>query len=285
MYRDEFERTGYTLVRGLFGTDEVDQLRDHYMELRHRGADPHDFAGHSATARDPLKRYPRMAQMHRWDEASLQLDDRPAHRRGDDGAARQVAVRGADDDLLQAAGLAWAGAAPGQLLSEGRAGHLRRGVDGARPGRRANGCLEVVPGSHRWPILCTEKADTTVSFTDVTVPLPRPGRRRTGGDGAGRRAVLPRRAGAREQPERHHRPLPAGADRPLHRGRGGAGSRSTTTRRCGWTAPSWNSTSPRAAARAASGPTPRTARSPLLTGIHTTHPQARVAPCTGVAVR
>jgi ectoine hydroxylase-related dioxygenase (phytanoyl-CoA dioxygenase family) len=36
----------------------------------------------------------------------------------------------------------------------------------------ANGCLEVVPGSHRWPILCTEKADTKVSFTDVTVPLP-----------------------------------------------------------------------------------------------------------------
>jgi ectoine hydroxylase-related dioxygenase (phytanoyl-CoA dioxygenase family) len=35
-----------------------------------------------------------------------------------------------------------------------------------------NGCLVVVPGSHRWPILCTRKADTTVSFTDVTVPLP-----------------------------------------------------------------------------------------------------------------
>jgi len=29
-----------------------------------------------------------------------------------------------------------------------------------------------VPGSHTWPVLCTEKADTTVSFTDVTVPLP-----------------------------------------------------------------------------------------------------------------
>ena len=40
---------------------------------------------------------------------------------------------------------------------------------------RANGCLEVVPGSHRWPILCTEKADTTVSFTDITVPLPEAG--------------------------------------------------------------------------------------------------------------
>ena len=36
----------------------------------------------------------------------------------------------------------------------------------------ANGCMQVVPGSHAWPLLCTEKADTRVSFTDVTVPLP-----------------------------------------------------------------------------------------------------------------
>jgi ectoine hydroxylase-related dioxygenase (phytanoyl-CoA dioxygenase family) len=35
-----------------------------------------------------------------------------------------------------------------------------------------NGCLEVVPGSQAWPVLCTTKADTTQSFTDVTVPLP-----------------------------------------------------------------------------------------------------------------
>ncbi len=30
----------------------------------------------------------------------------------------------------------------------------------------------VVPGSQRWPILCTRKADTRLSFTDVTVPIP-----------------------------------------------------------------------------------------------------------------
>ena len=32
--------------------------------------------------------------------------------------------------------------------------------------------MQVVPGSHTWPLLCTTKADTSVSFTDVTVPLP-----------------------------------------------------------------------------------------------------------------
>ena len=36
----------------------------------------------------------------------------------------------------------------------------------------ANGCIQIVPGSHEWPVLCTVQADTSVSFTDVTVPLP-----------------------------------------------------------------------------------------------------------------
>jgi ectoine hydroxylase-related dioxygenase (phytanoyl-CoA dioxygenase family) len=35
-----------------------------------------------------------------------------------------------------------------------------------------NGCLRVVPGSQDWPLLCTVKADTSQSFTDVTVPVP-----------------------------------------------------------------------------------------------------------------
>jgi ectoine hydroxylase-related dioxygenase (phytanoyl-CoA dioxygenase family) len=35
-----------------------------------------------------------------------------------------------------------------------------------------NGCLRVVPGSQRWPLLCTVKADLSQSFTDVTVPIP-----------------------------------------------------------------------------------------------------------------
>jgi ectoine hydroxylase-related dioxygenase (phytanoyl-CoA dioxygenase family) len=40
------------------------------------------------------------------------------------------------------------------------------------PCDQENGCLEVLPGSQDWPVLCTIPADTTVSFTDVTVPLP-----------------------------------------------------------------------------------------------------------------
>src|ERR671930_654382 len=40
------------------------------------------------------------------------------------------------------------------------------------PCDEANGCLEVLPGSQDWPVLCTIPADTSQSFTDGTVPLP-----------------------------------------------------------------------------------------------------------------
>ncbi|MFG1818101.1 phytanoyl-CoA dioxygenase family protein [Kribbella sp. NPDC049174] len=173
-YREDFENSGYTLVRGLFGADEVDVLRDHYMELRHRGAHPGDFAGLQTDSRDPLRRYPRMAQMHRWDDASLRwmidarLDQVMTALLGRSPYAVQTMIYFKP---------------PG---SRGQALHQDNFYLKAEPGTcvaawmaldqvdEANGCLEVVPGSHRWPILCTEKADTKVSFTDVTVPLPEP---------------------------------------------------------------------------------------------------------------
>jgi ectoine hydroxylase-related dioxygenase (phytanoyl-CoA dioxygenase family) len=35
----------------------------------------------------------------------------------------------------------------------------------------ANGCLQVVPGTHALPVLCTVAADAAASFTDMEVPL------------------------------------------------------------------------------------------------------------------
>lgn len=70
--KEEFDRDGYTLVRGLFSADEAERLREHYMVLRTRDRYANDLVGVAAGARDPLKRYPRMAQMHRWDDVSLQ---------------------------------------------------------------------------------------------------------------------------------------------------------------------------------------------------------------------
>ncbi|MEV0291127.1 phytanoyl-CoA dioxygenase family protein [Kribbella sp. NPDC050820] len=173
-YKEEFDRTGYTLVRGLFSSDEAERLRDHYMELRKRGSDPHDFAGHTSANRDPLRRYPRMAQMHRWDDVSLgwltdeRIDQVMTALLGRSPYAVQTMLYfkppGSRGQALHQDNF-YLKAEPGTCIAAWMA--LDR-VD------TANGCLEVVPGSHRWPILCTEKADTKISFTDITVPLPDP---------------------------------------------------------------------------------------------------------------
>jgi hypothetical protein len=173
-YREEFATSGHTLVRGLFGMDEVDRLRDHYMVLRRHGSYPGDVVGVQPTSRDPLRRYPRMAQMHRWDDVSLQwlidrrLDEVMTGLLGRSPYAVQTMLYfkppGSRGQALHQDNF-YLKAEPGTCIAAWMA--LDR-VD------RANGCLEVVPGSHRWPILCTEKADTLVSFTDVTVPLPAP---------------------------------------------------------------------------------------------------------------
>jgi phytanoyl-CoA hydroxylase len=163
---------GYVVARGLFDPMEAGRLRDHFMALRRRGPHPRDVVGHDPTSHDPLRRYPRMAQMHRWDDTSLKwlldarIRDWLTALLGDEPYAVQSMVYFKP---------------PG---SRGQALHQDNFYLRAKPGNciaawmaldrtdEENGCLMVLPGSHDWPILCTEKADTKVSFTDVTVPIP-----------------------------------------------------------------------------------------------------------------
>ena len=66
-----FEENGYVVVSGLFPDAEVLRLREHYMDLRRSGSYPGDFGGVDMTSDDPLRRYPRLIHMHRWDQISL----------------------------------------------------------------------------------------------------------------------------------------------------------------------------------------------------------------------
>ncbi len=170
--KSAFDRDGYVVADGLFGADEVARLRGHVMALRRRRSYPDDLVGVEPTSRDPLRRYPRMAQLHRWDDTTLRwlLDPRIAGWLTDLLGGEPYAVQ----TMVYFK-------PPG---SRGQAVHQDNFYLRVEPGTcvaawlaldRAdedNGCLVVVPGSHRWPILCTRKADTRISFTDVTVPLP-----------------------------------------------------------------------------------------------------------------
>src|SRR3954470_12666421 len=77
-FATEFRAQGYALVPELFTPAEVARLREHYMTLRGEGTYPGDSAGVDSSSNDPLKRFPRMIHMHRWDEQSLRwlLDPR-----------------------------------------------------------------------------------------------------------------------------------------------------------------------------------------------------------------
>src|SRR5207247_10690268 len=66
-----FEERGYVVARGLFDPEETECLRDHFTRLREAGAYPGDVVGVEPTSEDPLKKYPRMIHMHRWDTVAL----------------------------------------------------------------------------------------------------------------------------------------------------------------------------------------------------------------------
>jgi phytanoyl-CoA hydroxylase len=172
-HKQYYAANGYAVVSGLFGADEVARYREHYMALRRHGSWPGDTSGVDVTANDPLKRYPRMIHMHRWDDLSLRWMIDPRLN------ACMTGLLGREPFAVQTMLYFKPAGSRGQALHQDNF-YLK-----VQPGTcmaawmalddcdEDNGCMQVVPGSHTWSMLCTEKADTTVSFTDVTVPLPR----------------------------------------------------------------------------------------------------------------
>lgn len=167
-----YEQTGYLVLPQLFSKEETTAFIEHFMRLREQGEHPGDFSGIDLTSTDPLKRYPRMIHMHRWDEISLRwmLDQRLGEA--------MSALLGKLPYAVQTMLYFKPAGARGQALHQDQY-YLR-----VQPGTciaawmalddcdEENGCMQVVPGSHTWPVLCATVADTTQSFTDVTVPLP-----------------------------------------------------------------------------------------------------------------
>lgn len=171
-HKQFFDNNGYVVLENLFSADEVAFYRDHYMRMREAGTYPGDDVGVNATSTDPLRRYPRMIHMHRWDDVSLKwlLDARLNEVLTTLGGVEPYAVQ----TMLyfkppKARGQAlhqdnyYLRVQPGTCLAAWLA------LD---PCDEQNGCLEIIPGSHNWPILCAAQADTTASFTDVTVEVP-----------------------------------------------------------------------------------------------------------------
>lgn len=169
--REQWDRDGYVLVRGLFSPSEVERIRDHFMEWNASDR-KEDFDKVDPTGQDPLAQYPRIIHPHRKDKLSLDfmLDER----------IRQVLVDLLDEEPLAAQTMFYfkPPTARGQALHQDQM-YLR-----AEPGTcvaawlaiddcdEENGCMEIVPGSQKLPLLCHVDADLNESFTSRKVPVP-----------------------------------------------------------------------------------------------------------------
>lgn len=173
-----YRADGYATARQLFSAEEVAVLKAHYMHLRETGTYPGDSAGVPLDNpdADPLKRYPRMIHMHRWDQTSRRwlIDPRLrvalAQLLGEAPYAVQTML------YFKPAGARGQALHQDQFYLRVQPGTCMAAWLALDPCDEENGCLKVVPGTQNLPILCTERANTVESFTDTTVPIP-PGKR------------------------------------------------------------------------------------------------------------
>ncbi len=171
---DSFETAGHLIIKGFYRPDEVKLLNDTFMEMHRQGPIKGFFAPKTAEEAngDPLKMYPRIMHPHRFNETarSYLLDSRlePVLRDlfGEEPLAAQSML------YFKPAG------------GRGQALHQDNFYLNVDPGTCIaawlaldyvdldNGCLEVVPGTHKMDLFCPEEADTTQSFTREYVPPP-----------------------------------------------------------------------------------------------------------------
>jgi len=169
--QQEYQDQGFHLARGLLPRAEAERLRAHVHDL---GTRPEVFCepeAYDPASPDPLRRHPRLMQPHRGDPASLAflLDER----------IRRVLVEllGEEPTAVQTMIYFKPAGARGQALHQDqRYLQVSPGTCVAAwlaldPTDRENGCLQVVPGSHRLDVLCPIRSDPSRSFTTETVPL------------------------------------------------------------------------------------------------------------------
>ncbi|MFD3585338.1 phytanoyl-CoA dioxygenase family protein [Streptomyces sp. NPDC058683] len=167
----QFEEDGFTVVRGLFGYDEIDRLCAEFAALHAAGRPVPGHFRPGPTA-DPLHRYPRVMQPHEISALARRflLD-----------ARLRVILEGLFGEEVLAAQSMFYFKPPG---ARGQALHQDNFYLRVEPGTcvaawiaceeidRENGGLEVVPGTHRMELFCPEESDAELSFAREYVAPP-----------------------------------------------------------------------------------------------------------------
>ncbi|NUR93405.1 MAG: phytanoyl-CoA dioxygenase family protein [Nonomuraea sp.] len=175
MRLNDFHDRGYVLAPALLSPGEVAELREEFMAIHARGPIPGHFAPRPqepGAPYDALRDYPRIMHPHLVNDVALRylLDARI-------GAVLRDLL-GEEPIAAQSMFYFKPPGARGQALHQDNF-YLR-----VEPGTcvaawvaldrvdRANGGLEVVPGTHLMDLFCPEEADQDVSFTREYVPPP-----------------------------------------------------------------------------------------------------------------
>ena len=168
----QFQENGYTVASALLDIDEVDDIRTEFMQLADNGPIPRHFEPTDDNPADPLTRYPRVMHPHRFNDL--------ARRYLLDRRIRVILEQLFGEEPLAAQSMFYF-KPPG---ARGQALHQDNFYLRVEPGTciaawvaidtidRANGGLEVVPGTHAMDVFCPEEADSEVSFTRDFVPPP-----------------------------------------------------------------------------------------------------------------
>lgn len=172
---DQYRSTGYTVASGLFSPEEAASYADYYTAMRleqNATQEKNPDGSRPKSDDDPLRKYARLMHPHRYDQRSFDWLIEP--RVG----AWLTALCGTAPYAVQTMVYFKPAGSRGQALHQDQF-YLR-----VQPGTciaawmalddcdEENGCLQIVPGTHDIPVLCSVEADPTQSFTSDTVQLP-----------------------------------------------------------------------------------------------------------------
>ena len=173
--RELFDQQGYLIVPGLLAEREVAALRAEFAAMKAAGPVPGHFEPRPQAPdgpHDPLRDYPRIMNPHLINDLTRRylLDPRIAaviaELLGEEPVAAQSMLYfkppGARGQALHQDNF-YLRVEPGTCIAAWIALDV---VD------RANGGLEVVPGTHRMDLFCPEDADPDLYFTREYVPAP-----------------------------------------------------------------------------------------------------------------
>lgn len=164
-----FDEQGFVVAKSLFSLEETDFYLNHFRELRGSSSDRIlDYTGD-----EHRMQFPRMLHMHRWDDVSLKwlLSERIGNwLRALSGGLEPYAIQ--TMVYYKDPGRRGQALHQDQLFIRAEPGTSIAAWMALEPADEANGCMRVVPGSHKLPVLCAAEVDTTLSFVGVGSQVP-----------------------------------------------------------------------------------------------------------------